>query len=226
MSRMSATDRPDSPARRRGPRRRPGRRWTARGRRVVADRQHAAGPAPPHRAPPGSRDPRQARVAQPGRVGEGSRRRLDDPRGPAQRRAGAGQDAARRLVRQYRHRAGDARRRPGLHGQAVRAVERLERAQAAARHLRRRRRVDQPARRIGRRHPRGAAAVRARARRATSTPISTATRPTGGRTTTRPPSRSWPRPAGASRTSSPASARAARSWAPAGGCGRRSPRCS
>ena len=45
----------------------------------------------------------------------------------------------------------------------------------------------------------------------------TATRPTGGRTTTRPRSRSWPRPAGASRTSSPASARAARSWAPAGG---------
>ena len=171
MSRMSATDRPESP-----PGVRPPAARTARGRRLVAHRQHAAGAAAPHRAAPGRRDPRQARVAQPGRIGEGPRRRLDDPRGPAHAaRCVPGKtllDASSGNTGIALAMLGAAL---GYPGQAVRAVERLDRAQAAARRLRRRRRLDQPARRIGRRHPRGAAPVRARARRATSTPTSTAT---------------------------------------------------
>ena len=54
----------------------------------------------------------------------------------------------------------------------------------------------------------------------------TATRPTGGRTTRPPRSRSSRRPTVGSRTSSPGSARAAPSWAPAGACARRSRACS
>ena len=68
----------------------------------------------------------------------------------------------------------------GYPGQAVRAVERLDRAQAAARRLRRRRRLDQPARRVGRRHPRSAAAVRARARALFLRRPVQQRRPTGG----------------------------------------------
>ena len=85
--------------------------------------------------------------------------------------------------------------------------------------LRRRSRAHEPDGRHRRRDSRGAAPARGATRARTSTPISTTTTPTGARTTRPPPSRSSSRPTAASRTLSPASARAARSWAPAAGCG-------
>ena len=105
----------------------------------------------------------------------------------------------------------------GLSGAAVRAGERHARAEADPEGVRRRGRLHRSDGGIRRRdHPRQAD-VRGESRTCTSTRTSTTTRATGGRTTTRRRRRSSSRPAGASRISWPASARAARS----SGAGRR-----
>ena len=106
----------------------------------------------------------------------------------------------------------------GYRVDALRAGQRHRRTQAPAARVRR---GAHPHRSDGgqrRRDPRGAAPLRGAIRIATSIPTSTAIRQTGARTTTRRRSRSSSRPAAASRISSPAWARAARSSARAAGC--------
>ena len=70
----------------------------------------------------------------------------------------AGQDAARRHVREHRHCLRHARRQHGVSRQAVRAVERHRGAQALAARLRRGNDLHRSHGRLRRRHPRGAEA--------------------------------------------------------------------
>ena len=125
-------------------------------------RQHAAAPA--HRIRrddrPRRRALREGGVAEPGRLGEGSRGRADDC--SRARRSGAlhaGRHDPRRDVGQHRHRLRDGRRGARLPREAVRAGERHARAQADPARLRRRARPDRSARGHRRRDPRGAAAA-------------------------------------------------------------------
>ena len=112
----------------------------------------------------GRRDPREARVAEPRRLGEGPRGARDGRRRRAARARSARPGPARRDVRQHRHRLRDARRGARLPREAVRAGQRHARAEAAAARLRRGPRADRSDGRQRRRHPRGAADLRARSR--------------------------------------------------------------
>ena len=161
---------------------------------------------------------RQGGVPESRRLGEGPRGGVDPPRGRAQWPADQGRDDSRRHLRQYRHRLRDDRRGVRVPPQAVHARQRHAGAHADVEGLRRRARADRSDGRHRRRHSRSPAAVRRRSAALLTTPISTTTTPTGARTTRAPDPRSSSRPMAASRTSSPGSARAARSWAPAGGC--------
>ena len=102
-----------------------------------AHRPHAARAAAPVRAAHGRRDLREARNAEPGRVGQGSRGARHDARGRTVGRARRRTHSARRDVRQHRHRLRDARRRARTPRAALRARQRDARAQAAAADLRR-----------------------------------------------------------------------------------------
>ncbi len=160
-------------------------------------------------------------MVQPRRVGQGSPGGQHGARGAAIGRAAAGQDAARRDVGQHRHRLRDDWRVAGISRQALRAVQRDRRAQAAAARVRRRSDLHRSDGRLRRRDSRSAQAGR-RQRRSVflSRPIqqrrelARALRDDGAGD-----SRADRRPHHALRRR--ASARAARSWARAGACAKR-----
>ena len=138
--------------------------------------------------------------------------------GRAQRPAAQGRHDSRRHLRQHRHRLRDDRRGVRLSHQAVHARQRHARADAHAEGLRRRAGADRSDGRHRRRHPRGAAAVRRRSA-ALLLRGSVQQRRQLARALRRHRSRDHRADRrAASRTSSPGSARAARSWASAAGC--------
>ena len=151
----------------------------------------------------GSRALRQGRVAEPGRIGQGSTRGADDLRGDQVGQPHARAPHPRRDIGQYRYRLRDDRRRARLRRHALRAGQHHARAQADSRGLRTGVDLHGSARRIRRRDSRGAPPVCRRSRPRVSIPTSTTTRSTGAPITTRRPTRSGSRPRAASRISLP-----------------------
>ena len=165
---------------------------------------------------PGHRDLGQVRVHEPGRLGQGSRRLPDDQGRHRLGPADPGQGDHRLVQRQHRHRLLADRRRAGLQGDAGAAGQRVLGPAQDQRGVRHEAGVLQQPRGLGRRHPpvprdgrRGSRAL------LLPQPVRQRVQPARALRDHRA-ARSGSRPAAGSPTSSPASAPAARSWAPAG----------
>ena len=165
-------------------------------------------------------------MVQPRRLRQGSPGREHGPRRTSIRRLAARQDAARRHVRQHRHRLRHDRRGAGFPREAVRPIQRHGRAQAAAPRVRRRADLHRSHGRIRRRDSRSAE-TGCRQRRFVFLSRSVQQRRKLARALRDDRARRFSRrPKAGSRTSSPASAPAARSWARDAGSARRIRRSS
>jgi hypothetical protein len=104
---------------------RPGSSGGALQQRDRPHRQHADGRHQPAQPQPGRTDLRQARGAEPGRVGEGPGGQVHDRRPPSATGAPAGLDRVRVVVGQHRHRPGHDLSDQGVHPQDRPARERV-----------------------------------------------------------------------------------------------------